>query len=91
MYVHPKKVDLEGDNKGAWTFRVAPDGDTFTAIIKDDDFFKNVSFFNHRDLMKIRVVEKQKISGGKITHSKEVIEVVEYKKASSQPDLFKDI
>jgi len=88
VYVHPKRVSLEGE-KGNWSFRIG-EGDHITASVHDEAFLEKVKHgfirLSSADLMRVELVEKQTVrpANASATTTYEIAKVVEYTPAPAQ-------
>ena len=88
MYLHPKKIDLEGDGR-SWRFRKAGAGNEIVhATIKDEVFLKKQISLSKDDLLKVKYLTKQRIVNGRISSTNEIIEILEYTPGMKQDKLF---
>lgn len=86
VLLNPKRIALDGEGRN-WSFNR---GDhILTATIRDADFLRRVSSgetrLGHTDVLKVELQETQRIEGGKIRASNEVLRVLQH--IPGTPDL----
>lgn len=93
VYLHPKKVDLEG-MVGSWSFRKAGSRQILRARIKDYAFLEQVKshdvVLDSRDVLRVELVEKQEFKDGEYHLSNEITRVVSYEPAPKQMPMMLD-
>jgi len=81
LWVHPKRVSLEGE-KGSWSFRICGTNDVIKTNILDEDFLERVKSGHIRltqyDRLLIEFTEKQQLKGGTGKLTYDVFKVKEY-------------
>lgn len=88
-HLNPKKGSFEG-KKDNWSFRKGDQA--IAATIRDKEFLKKVESGeirpNHRDLLKVRLLEKRRIKGTEVLNpTYEIVKVIEYTQAKPNPTL----
>lgn len=82
--LHPKSGNY-GQTTGTWSFTIAGSNQTIKARITDSNFLAKYSSgsirFYQSDLLKVRLMETQKIESTKTSMVYEIIEVLEYQPA----------
>lgn len=86
VLLNPKRGSFDGEG-GRWSFRR---GDaTITATMKDRVFLEKQARGDYRlhgaDLLRVRLVEKQRLSGTEVNVTYEIPEVLEYRPGPKQP------
>jgi len=92
IFLKPKRGSYEGEGY-QWSFRRSDQSaEIITATIRDDEFLQKVRSGEirpfHEDLLKVRLLTKQKVRGNELSESKEIINVLDYRPAVPQPPLF---
>lgn len=88
VYLHPKRgaFDAEGNQ---WSFHRGKE--IITANVKDEEFLERYRAgafrLHHTDILKVRLVEHQKIKSGKVQTTYDVLEVIDYQPGDQQPRL----
>ncbi len=87
-----KRGSFDGDGSN-WSFRLgSKDKDVITANVRDNNFLAKVKSGeirpNYRDMVEVILKTKQKIKNEELTTSYEIIEVLQYKEAPKQMNIF---
>lgn len=89
MYVHPKRLSVEGD-RDHWSFRIGKDY-IITATILDKDFLNKIKRgairLSRSDELKVLVIERQVRKDNDISISWDIIEVQDYKAGPEQTEI----
>jgi hypothetical protein len=91
VYLKPKRGSFEGDAQH-WSFRKSDNAnEIITATIRDQQFLEKITSGEirlfHEDILKVKLLTKQKIRGSELSTVYEITEVMEYHEAGKQPPL----
>ncbi len=96
MFLNPKRGSYEGEGT-SWSFRKGSNREDIVRVtnIRDKDFLSQIEKgeirLHHDDLLKVELLEKQKIVGQAVVSiTYEILKVLDYQKAPEQKSLLED-
>lgn len=93
VFLNPKRGSFEGEGN-SWSFRKGGHREEIiTATIKDNDFLKQIESGRvrlvHTDLLKVEMLEKQKVIGNEVVSvTNDILKVIDYVESPKQIELF---